>query len=51
MGAAMMPLELLNDDAITQLVMTVFGAGLVTGLMIFLLSFGLSSALRILKTI
>jgi hypothetical protein len=44
-------MELLADEGIRQLIITVFGAGLITGGMIFLLSFGISKALKIFKTI
>jgi hypothetical protein len=46
-----LPMDLLTDEAVTNLVLTVFVAGLVTGGMIFLISLGISQALRIFKSI
>jgi hypothetical protein len=41
----------LEDESTRQVVLTVFGAGLGTGGMIFLLSLGVSLALKIFKSI
>ena len=46
-----LPMGILHDETIIQMVLTVFGAGLFTGGMIFFLSFGISSALKIFKNV
>jgi CheY-specific phosphatase CheX len=47
----MQTMDLLSDEIIWQLVLMVFGVGLVTGGMIFVLSLGISAALNIFKSI
>ncbi len=41
--------EFISNTEVTRIVMWVFGAGLVTGMLIFLLAHGISGALKILK--
>lgn len=40
---------MLSNEAVRELVLQIFGAGLATGLMIFLLANGIGGALKIFK--
>ncbi len=40
---------MLSNEAVREMIIQVFGAGLVTGMLIFLLAHGISGALKILK--